>query len=194
MTRGTADGADAALDARVALQRFNEEVIRPQGLPLLETRIGINSGEAVVGNMGSLKRLNYTVTGDTVNLASRLEGANKTYGTFIMVGEETARRLRATHVLRRLDRLRVKGRNKPVRVYELIARRNGIDEARGRDLEAFRAALVLYYRRRFDAAREAFSRIAERDGAAAVYAERCAVYAADPPPPDWDRTFTMTSK
>ena len=186
--------ADAALDARVALQRFNEEVIRPQGLPLLETRIGINSGEAVVGNMGSLKRLNYTVTGDTVNLASRLEGANKTYGTFIMVGEETARRLRATHVLRRLDRLRVKGRNKPVRVYELIARRNGIDEARGRDLEAFRAALVLYYRRRFDAAREAFSRIAERDGAAAVYAERCAVYAADPPPPDWDRTFTMTSK
>ena len=186
--------ADAALDARVALQRFNEEVIRPQGLPLLETRIGINSGEAVVGNMGSLKRLNYTVTGDTVNLASRLEGANKTYGTFIMVGEETARRLRATHVLRRLDRLRVKGRNKPVRVYELIARRNGIDEARERDLEAFRAALVLYYRRRFDAAREAFSRIAERDGAAAVYAERCAVYAADPPPPDWDRTFTMTSK
>ncbi len=186
--------ADAALDARAALRRFNEEVIRPQGLPVLETRIGINSGEAVVGNMGSLKRLNYTVTGDTVNLASRLEGANKTYGTFIMVGEETARRLRATHILRRLDRLRVKGRNRPVRVYELIARHGGIDEDRGRDLEIFATALGLYYRRRFAEAGAMFSRIAGRDGAAAVYAERCGIYAADPPPADWDRTFTMTSK
>jgi adenylate cyclase len=114
----------AALACVEALQRFNADVVvGTHKLPPIGARIGINTGEAIVGNMGSPERLNYTVTGDTVNLASRLEGANKTYGTSIMIGPGTAEAVRDGFVLRPLDLLAVKGKKIPVQVYDRRRRR-----------------------------------------------------------------------
>jgi class 3 adenylate cyclase len=186
---------EAALDTVAALERFNREVVEAEyELPAIGTRIGINSGLAVVGNMGSTTRFNYTVTGDTVNLASRLEGANKSYGSLVMIGEETARGLGRDFVLRRLDRLVVKGRSQPLKVYELVGRAGEVSAARLARIKAFHGAVALYYRRRFEAAGAAFEALAEADEAARLYAERCRHYLVEPPPDDWDRSFTMTTK
>lgn len=185
----------AALDCLAALDDFNRDVVRGKyGLPDIGTRIGINTGTAVVGNMGSTGRFNYTVTGDTVNLAARLEGANKTYGSLLMVGEETARKLGDDFVLRRLDRLVVKGRTQPVKVYEVVGRRAEVGDNRLSGVRAFHSALALYYRRRFADAIAAFQRLAGDDEAAAMYVERCEHYLAEPPPANWDRAFVATTK
>ncbi len=186
---------DAAIDCQAALARFNREVIGPEyGLDPIGTRIGVNTGQAVVGNMGSETRLNYTVTGDMVNLAARLEGANKVFGTRIMIGEETARGLAASHLLRRLDRLVVQGKTLPVKVFEVVGRRGEVTEDEIAQVAAFHAALALYYRRRFQAARDAFQALADRDSAAKLYVERCRQYIEAPPSAPWNRAFVMTSK
>ncbi len=144
--------------------------------------------------MGSTTRFNYTVTGDTVNLAARLESANKSYGSLIMVGEETARGLGRDFVMRRLDRIVVKGKSVPIKVYELVGRAGEAGERELARIKAFHAAMALYYRRRFQAAGDAFQALAASDEAARVYAERCQHFLAQPPPDDWDRSFTMTTK
>jgi class 3 adenylate cyclase len=186
---------DAAVECLEALEAFNRDVvIAHYGLPPIGTRIGINTGEAVVGNMGSTTRFNYTVTGDTVNLASRLEGANKVYGSLVMIGEETAEAGGDGFLLRRLDRLIVKGRSKPVTVYELIGRTDRIGGEKTDAIAAFEDALDLYYGRQFAAARAAFGKLAEQDAVAALYAERCDHFIAEPPGEEWDGSFTMTSK
>ena len=108
-----------ALQQQVLMSQFAEEA-GSRGLPELTARMGVNTGPMVVGNMGSETRFNYTVMGDAVNLASRLEGANKTYGTRIMISEFTYEAVRGRVEVRELDWIRVKGRDKPIRVYELI--------------------------------------------------------------------------
>jgi adenylate cyclase len=185
----------AALACVAALRRFNDEVVVGRhNLPPIGARIGINTGDAIVGNMGSPERLNYTVTGDTVNLASRLEGANKTYGTSIMVGPETADAVAGGVVLRQLDLLAVKGKRIPVRVYEAVGAAGEV----GRDaldrIAAYNAALALYSARRFDEAERAFQRLAGEDAVAALYLARCRAYLAAPPPADWDGSFGLTEK
>ena len=186
---------DAALDCFAALDRFNTDVVTAKfGLAEIGTRIGINTGPAVVGNMGSATRLNYTITGDIVNLAARLEGANKIFGTSIMIGETTARGLRESHVLRRLDRLIVKGKTVPVKVFEVIGRHGEVPANDMALADDFHRALGLYYRRRFTAARDAFRAMAGDDPTAKLYMDRCEYYIDTPPPAPWDRTFAMSSK
>jgi class 3 adenylate cyclase len=185
----------AALACVSALRRFNDEiVVGRHGLPPIGARIGINTGDAIVGNMGAPERLSYTVTGDTVNLASRLEGANKSYGTAIMIGPETAEAVRDGVVLRPLDLLAVKGKRIPVRVYEAVGAAADV----GRDaldrIEAYNAALALYAARRFAEAEEAFRRLAGEDAVAALYLARCRAFEAAPPPADWDGSFGLTEK
>jgi len=185
----------AALDCQQALTRFNEEVLeRTYGLQGINTRIGINTGIAVVGNMGSERRLNYTLTGDSVNLAARLEGANKQFGTRLMIGENTARAVRDTFLLRRLDRLVVKGKTQPVRVYEVLCRHENAGAAHHEQVAAFHEALALYYRGRFAEAAEAFEALAESDSAAILYVERCRHYHDNPPARPWNRAFEMKTK
>ncbi|WP_343869159.1 adenylate/guanylate cyclase domain-containing protein [Caenispirillum bisanense] len=184
-----------ALACLAALDRFNEDfVVARHGLPPIGTRIGINSGDAVVGNMGGATRLNYTVIGDAVNLAARLEGANKTFGSRLMIGEETAARLPQDIVLRRLDRLVVKGKTRPVAVLEPFGEAKSLPAGRLALADAFHAALELYEARQFDQALARFEVLAGGDPAAAVYVERCRRFIAHPPAADWDGTFTMTSK
>ncbi|MDR6287976.1 class 3 adenylate cyclase [Inquilinus ginsengisoli] len=184
----------AGLDAFAALDAYNDSFMREQGLPPLGLRAGINSGDAVVGNVGSPTRLNYTVLGDAVNLASRLEGANKLYGSQLMIGEATYRQLPRRYLMRRLDHLVVKGKARPVKVYEAIGLAGDVAPERADGVRRFHAALALYYRRRFAEAADLFAALADKDPAAALYRDRAAGYAETPPPADWDRSYILTTK
>ena len=118
------DHAVKACQAALAMQRAMDSLEsrwQGKGLPKLRTRIGMHSGPLVAGNVGSRERFNYTVLGDTVNLASRLEGVNKVYGTEILMSEEVHRRVVGRFLVRELDLVRVKGRVEPVTIYELLA-------------------------------------------------------------------------
>jgi adenylate cyclase len=158
-------------------------------------RIGINSGPAVVGNMGSGRRFDYTAMGDTVNLASRLEGACKQYGIGLLVGEETFGRVRDELAGREVDLIRVVGKARPVRVFEVLGERRFRTEAELEKDAAFRAALEAYRARDWARAASSFAVLAdEGDPVAGVYARRTAGLGADPPPVDWDGVFELKMK
>lgn len=195
---------DHAVRACRAALRMRDELRRlrrgweTRGMPALHARIGINTGRVLVGNLGSFRMMDYTCMGDHVNLASRMEGANKEYGTEIMVSEFTWRAVEAHFIGRELDRVRVVGRGEPVAVYELVAtREDGVDEYTGPLLAGFAEALALCRARDYDAALQAFEALAERypnDGPTAVYIERSRRHSVLPPPLDWDGVYQLASK
>lgn len=185
----------AALEAVAALDEFNRRVVQGEfGLAGIGTRFGINTGPAVVGNTGSASRLNYTATGDTTNLAARLEGANKLYGTRIIISAETARGLDGTIALRHIDRLVVKGKSQPIEVFEVVGYRDRVGVERLARIAEFETALKLYGERRFEAAKAVFERLAVDDEAAKVYVDRCIHYQSEPPSDDWDGSFVSKTK
>ncbi len=164
--------------------------LEARGVARLHCRIGLNTGPGVVGNIGSRAAQDYTVIGDTVNLASRLEGAAKVYGTRILASEETVRAARGTVLARELDLLRVKGRQLPVRVYELVDVAGTPPPAH---LAPFAEGLALYRARRFAEARERFLSSPE-DPPSRVFAARCEALSALPPSEDWDGVFSLDTK
>jgi adenylate cyclase len=172
-----------------------------EGKPPLEIGIGLNSGAASVGNMGSSLRYGYTALGDAVNLSSRLEGLNKEYGTHIIVNESTYTAAKDSgFIFRELDLIRVKGKLQPVTIYELFGHAAELEldgslaEVQAR-LRQFEEARKMYRERRW--AQKIFQTILERlpgDGPSAVYIKRCQEYLADEPVSEWDGVFTMTHK
>ena len=164
----------------------------------LYCRIGINSGHMIVGNMGSKNVFDYTVMGDAVNLASRLEGANKLYQTNIMISEDTYKLVKDAVISRPLDLIRVKGREKPVRVLEVIARRDArIRENVRAMLPVFVNGVRYYHQRDWKRAQECFEyslNIVPDDGPARLYLERVREYTENPPPEAWDGVFIMQTK
>jgi adenylate cyclase len=159
----------------------------------MHMRVGMNSGPAVVGNMGSRTRFDYTMLGDAVNLAARLEGVNKQFGTYTMISRATLELLGGAFPARELSRIAVVGRKEPVTVYEPMYPEEY--ESRRDVLESFGRALALYYEGDFAAARAAFDSTADRDPPAARYAERCRELEAAPPPAGgWKGVWVMTSK
>jgi adenylate cyclase len=174
-----------------------------EGKPRLDIGIGLNTGVASVGNMGSALRYGYTALGDTVNLSSRLEGLNKDYGTHILVNETTFAAAKDDgFVFRELDLIRVKGKLQPVTIYELIGRagENSVygtpDELRAR-LDFFQQAHELYRKRRWEEAQKTFQLILDKwpdDGPSRTYWKRCQDYLFDEPSSGWDGVFTMTHK
>jgi adenylate cyclase len=174
-----------------------------EGKPTLDIGIGLNSGLASVGNMGSELRYGYTALGDAVNLSSRLEGLNKEYGTHIIVNESTfVAAQNAGFLFRELDLIRVKGKHQPVTIYELYGHRldlqqDGIladSEAR---IARFEDARQLYRQRRWSDAQHIFQEVLDcwpDDGPSVVYLKRCQDYLAEEPLPEWDGVFTMTHK
>jgi len=159
----------------------------------LYMRVGLNSGPAVVGNMGSKTRFDYTMLGDAVNLAARLEGVNKQFGTYTMISANTLAELPADSgfACRELSRIAVVGKKIPVTVYEPM--RIAEYQARRATLEAFAAALALYYAGKFNEALEAFNAISDIDPPAARYAAQCERLIASPPA-EWAGVWTMTEK
>lgn len=186
----------AALDQQAILAEFREETAA-EGLPELRVRMGLNTGPMIVGNMGSEERFDYTIMGDAVNLASRLEGANKAYETYVMISESTYEEVKDAVEVRELDLIRVKGKNEPIRVFELIAPAGKISSVKTEIRSGFKEGLALYRDMDFIGAEKAFTRVLSldpEDGPAKIYVKRCLACQQNPPLPDWDRVFTMTTK
>jgi adenylate cyclase len=186
----------AALAGQAALERFNDEIEGRYGMRL-GMRTGINTGPVVVGNVGSSRKKNYTVLGDAVNLASRLEGANKETGTTILLGPQTAAYAEASMVLRPVARLQVKGKTEAVEVSELLAERVSADAATVHFAEVFSCGFRAYCERDFAAAIEAFGNahgLRPDDHLSAGYLEQSQALLAHPPGPDWQAVLKLESK
>jgi class 3 adenylate cyclase len=151
----------------------------------LTQRIGLNSGRALVGNIGSRRRFNYTAMGDCVNLAARLEGANKVFGTAILASEATMALTGAAFVWRELDEIRVKGRIEPVRVYEPLSPAGRQSPEQAACAAAYGEGLARWRRRDFAGAAEAFADSAGGDSPSALFLARATRLAQDPPGDDW---------
>jgi len=169
---------------------------RDRGLPLIKIGIGINSDTVRIGNFGSNLRFDYTIIGDGVNLASRLEGANKQYGTEMLISASTWERVRDELVARELDLIQVKGRQQPTRIFELMGERSASDELLER-VAKFDEAVTMYRDQQFAEALAVFTSLDESDATdqpARIYVQRCRSLIETPPAPDWDGVYVMTSK
>jgi adenylate cyclase len=185
-----------ALACRDRLPHVNIEIERREGVKLA-ARIGINTGPMIVGNLGSERKKNYTVIGDAVNLASRLEGANKEFGTSILIGEETERCVRDQVVTRPIARLRVKGKHQAVQVYELIGCLAPLDDAQRAFLAAYGEGYARFMGQEFSAAVAAFARaraISPADRMVAKYFDWATAMMEKPLPPDWQGIYQMEAK
>jgi adenylate cyclase len=195
------DQPDHALRAcRTGIEMMSElrrlrEKWAAEGRPDVNIGVGINSGDMVVGNMGSEMRFDYTVMGDSVNLASRLEGTNKEYGTNVIISEYTYEKVKDEMVCRELDSVRVKGKKLPVRLFELLGEKK--DVAPWREFVGrFETGLAKYRAGLWDEAIAAFESVLEvrpEDPPTRLYLERCRELKANPPDA-WDGVFTMTRK
>lgn len=187
----------AALNMMDALNQIRDKWVS-EGRPKINIRIGINTSEMIVGNMGGVGRFNYTVIGDGVNLGARLEGANKQYRTRIMIGPRTHELVKENVISRELDMLVVVGKTEPVKVYELIAMNDGLIETKlERFLELYTKGITLYRQREWTSAIEHFEKalkLKPEDYPCQIYIERSNFYQMSPPPDDWNGAFILRSK
>lgn len=185
----------SALRMLSALEVLNSALRDEMNLEI-DIGVGLHTGEAVVGNMGTALRFDYTAMGDAVNLASRLEGQNKTYGTHVLVSDETRAAAGAGFLFRPIDLLRVKGKQRPVAVFELLNTATAASDAERVHVGRFETAIALYRAGRFQEAFDQFERISRErptDGAAALYVQRCREYLSVPPA-HWDGVYVAVSK
>ncbi|MDR0389011.1 MAG: CHASE2 domain-containing protein [Spirochaetaceae bacterium] len=188
----------SALEIKKAEQELNALILEEGLSPApLFTRIGVNTGDMVVGNMGAENKMDYTIMGSAVNLASRLEGVNKQYHTGgILISEYTKARIGDEFICRSLDRVRVVGVNTPLRLYELLGLKENLDAGQAEYLAAWEKATGLFERAFFAQAGELFSLLAKKrpnDNTAKLYAKWCLEY-IDTPPVNWDGVHKLTEK
>lgn len=187
----------SALDMRQRLKRFNEERVN-KNQPEIKIGIGISSGEVVSGNIGSQRKMEYTVIGDGVNLSARLEGVTKEYGCDIVLSEHTYNLCREHIWVRELDKIQVKGKTEPVSIYHLIDfKTNGLAPKWEALLPLYHEGRDAYTDRQFKKAVDIFEKAAElepKDLAVLVHLERARTFLHNPPPEDWDGVHIMTTK
>jgi adenylate cyclase len=194
------NGCQAALEMIARLKEMQKKW-RAEGRPVLDIGVGLSTGVASVGNMGSALRYGYTALGDTVNLSARLEGMNKDYGSHILLSETTYAQVEdPLLIFRELDLIRAKGKLQPITLYELVAAR-GTPEGDAPELqehlELFALGRACYRKRRWQDAQIVFEQILERwpdDGPALTYLNRCREYYVAGPEQDWDGVHVMTHK
>jgi class 3 adenylate cyclase len=196
------DHALRACIAGIMMRRIESDInkyVLEQGIspsPLL-TRIGINTGEMVVGNMGTQKKMNYTIISNAVNLASRLEGVNKVYGTWILAADSTVQETKGRFLTRRLDCVKVVGINEAVRIHEILELKAEASDTLFEQVYLFHKAMDLFDARNWKDAETAFSQLLERypsDGPSKHYVDRCRKYMEYQPSADWDGIFNITEK
>ncbi len=197
----------ASLACRAALAQLErlEELKRAlpdvlglrKGLPKMNVRVGLATGDVTVGNIGSETTKGYTVIGDTVNLASRLEGANKLYGTRLLISNATADLVQDSMETREIDAIRVVGKTEPVQVHELLGLKGALDPRTARLRDEFSAGLGSYRRCEWAAAQASFAAclaLKADDGPSNVYVARVRHFAANPPPREWDGVWSLAEK
>lgn len=193
----------AALNMRQKISELHEKWKQDPPLPggekkpLFDFRCGLSSGDAIVGNIGSLERLEYTAMGDIVNLGSRLEGANKKYSTNIMVSESTYLPVKDHFEVRELDILRVVGKKQSILVYELLNYKDQLTDDAAKLLQLYNEGVQMYHARKFADALAKFEEILKvypEDGPSKLYRQRCEVLRDFPPKDDWDGVFEMGTK
>jgi len=181
-----------------ALRKELPELLGMRNIPMeLDIRIGIGTGEALVGSIGSEFMMSYTVMGDTVNLAARLEPANKIYGSHAMVSEATARAAEGAIELREIDRLVVAGQSQPQTLFEVMGAKGGLSEQQTVLQSRYAEGLAAYRARRFDDARGSFNAAltaAPSDGPSLALLKRIESLQVDPPPSDWDGAWPLAGR
>lgn len=184
-----------ALETFTKLKAFSDKLVA-QGLTPVDMRIGLNSGYAIVGNMGSADRFDYTALGDTVNQGARLEGLNNAYGTKILAAEATWMEAKEAVFGRKVDYLTVKGKEIPITVYEIMAKRGEETKLQRMIAEKYETAFALYLSRDWEKSAPLFEEILKvtDDGPSKVLLERSRLYLKTPPPDDWNGSFRHTSK
>jgi adenylate cyclase len=187
------NAAHAALACRVRLHELNQSSAVFQGQKVAH-RIGLNSGEALVGNIGSRRRFNYSVMSDAVNVASRLEGANKYYGTTILASETTVALTGSKFFWRELDTIQVQGRVNAVRIYELIAEAGKETPQQAAAAAIYSEGLAHWRVREFEAAAKCFGRFADVDKPSAFFLSRANALARNAPPQDWEPVNALAAK
>jgi adenylate cyclase len=190
--------ARSALRMKQAEAQMNEQLVRDKLAPSpLLTRIGINTGDMTVGNMGTARRMNYTMMGNAVNLAARLEGVNKEYGTWILTTDATRAQLDETIVVRKLDRVRVVGISTPVRLFEVASFRDQTDPKQLEKIVLFEQGIDAYEARDWERAIARFRdvlAIDPNDGPAKTFLERTDWNQAADLGDEWDGVFTLKTK
>ncbi|MDT8317764.1 MAG: adenylate/guanylate cyclase domain-containing protein [bacterium] len=189
----------AGLEMARSMQGLNREFVE-KGFPELRVGIGVHTGEVILGNIGSEKKLDYTIIGDHVNLTSRLEGLTKPYGCDMLISESTYMELNGEFPCRVVDNVRVKGKEEPIKVYSVLA----LDSDPKEELERkrkmarfFNTAFNHYINRDFVAAMEMYTKASgflKSDKVSELFIQRCRNCIEQPPPDDWDGVFTMATK
>ena len=169
---------------------------KDEGIPSFNIGIGLNSGNAIVGNMGSSSRFDYTAMGDNVNLASRTEGLNKIYGTNIIITENTQKVVKDKFETRKLDAVRVKGKKKPVLIYELISEKGKVSKKESDFIKLYEEGLKLYFDKKWKPAILCFEKALKikEDASSAEFIRRCQEFFKNPPSKDWDGVWEVKTK
>jgi len=173
-----------------------QEKWKKENIPSFDIGIGLNSGDAIVGNMGSSSRFDYTAMGDNVNLASRMEGLNKIYGTNIIITEKTQKIIKEKFETRKLDAVRVKGKKKPILIFELISEKGNLSNKQLDFIKSYETGLDLYFEKKWKPAIKSFQEALNilDDFACNIFIKRCQEFIKNPPSQEWDGVWEMKTK
>ncbi len=186
----------AAIQMKKKLQQFNLDK-QKNNLPAFDIGIGIHTGEVILGNIGSSKKLDYTIIGDSVNLTSRIEGLTKTYRCRIIISQETYIHVKESICCRMLDNVMVKGKKKPIVIYEAIDEKQFVDETLLKMIQLTEKAFQEYCRRKFESSIALYHEILALkpdDYLSRMFMDRCNQYIRNAPPDDWNGAYVMTTK